>query len=129
MIQNATNYFYFVLTDSNGHSTTFDNNTHFFSVFVPKIDFQAPWNTTMLTITAQHQLTFQTNELVNVTAYCTDTAQLSTFVCGQQSVFSQSFSISLQTPFTGTTYILKEVILTDKAGNKTTIALAMPFQT
>jgi len=128
MVQNTVDYYYFVLKDSNGHTNTYDNNSNLFSVFIPQIDFQAPWNTTPITITGQ-QLSFHTNESVNVTVICSDSAELNNFTCASQSAFGQIFSLSLQVPISGTAYLLREVIIIDKAGNSTTIALDMPFQT
>lgn len=129
MIQNATDYFFFTITDSSGHTTTFDNGSSY-SIFIPKIDFIAPSNMTAISISSSNVLIFTASESVTVTVFCDDAGYtMNQFTCGNQQIYGSNIAITLQVPIKGTTYIVQEIIMTDKAGNKTVLSLDLLFNT
>ena len=127
MVQNVTDYYYFKLIDSSGHETTY-NNGSFYSIFVPKIDFIDPWNTSLITIGPNNVLSFTANEEVTIKLLCDDLYKsFPVFSCGSQRTFGTNIAINLQVPVKGMVYIVQEVIMTDRAGNNTIIALDLSF--
>ena len=134
MTQNSINYYYLIIQDSNGNKRIYNNNTIFFTIFIPKLDNIAPYNTTLIYISKDVAnngfVSFSANELVNVTIMCQySNYLLGSFVCGVTSTFASSFQLPLSFPLTGTSYIITSVIMTDKAGNQTILLLNTAFQT
>lgn len=129
MIQNANNIYYFKLIDSNGLTTLCTNASNYFSVFIPKIDFIAPWNTSSILINQTGHLNFSTNEDVTVSVYCIDTSYvMSQFVCGITNNYAKIFSLQLSFPIPNVSYYIQKLILTDRAGNQDIINLQLVYR-
>lgn len=130
LYQNSYNYYYFKLHDSNGLESTYDNNSNYFYVYIPKIDYLAPYNITTVSLSANGTLSFKTNEEVTVQVKCMDTSgMVGNYQCGQENVFNTKFSILLSFPLSGLTYTIYQLILTDKAGNTKNLSLNFSFST
>ena len=124
VFQGSTNYLYFKLIDSTGLATTYSNNSNYYLVFIPKIDTQAPYNTTTISLSGSAVLSFKTNEAITVSVLCTDKNGLyGTYECGSDNDYKTNFAVQLQFPLTGTQYVIQQVVLTDKAGNVKTMTL------
>lgn len=125
--ENTNNYYYIKLTDSNGHSKSYNNNSFYYQVFMPKLDYQNPYNTTIFSVNAGGVISFQSNEDVTVSVTCMDKNGIfGSYTCGSVS-YNRSFAIQLQFPLTGVLYIIQKVVLTDRAGNVATIIINMEY--
>ena len=116
MVLNSNNYYELTLIDSLGNSVTYNNNSNYYQVFVPKLDLIPPYNTTAITITADYYIQFSASEPVTVTVTCED--YFGTFTTCYSST-SPSIDINglliLSVP--GIYYTITKVVLTDKAQN------------
>ena len=130
MYQDNINYYYFKIHDSNGLVTTYDNNSYYFGLYVPKIDFLAPYNITNFVLDANGKLSFQVNEESTVSINCRDTSgMVGNYQCGQENIFNTIFSIQLQFPLSGLTYVIYQITIQDKACNVKTISLNFLYNT